>query len=92
MGVCEAGLDRPQQARAIFQQLMRTTPADDSDRKKASKYLTELSLVGTKISDTGLEHLKAMESLQSVFLAGTQVTDEGVKALQEARPMLEIVR
>jgi len=59
---------------------------------KGLKGLKLLSLVGTQVGDAGLEHIQAMEALQTVFLAGTKVTDEGVKTLQEARPMLQIVR
>ena len=51
-----------------------------------------MSLVGTGVTDAGLDHLKELKNLQMVFVFGTKVTDEGVKKLKEALPKAKIDR
>ena len=51
--------------------------------------LAYLSLVGTQITDAGLEHLKGMNQLRHLYLDRTKITDVGGKKLQEALPNCE---
>lgn len=62
------------------------------DHLKGLADLEIVSLVGTEVTDAGLEKLKGLAKLQTVFLAATKVTDAGVKTLQDALPMLKIIR
>ncbi|GMT49174.1 MAG: hypothetical protein IEMM0008_0713 [bacterium] len=50
------------------------------------KNLQELDLQRTKVTDTGLVHLKALTSLRELSFMSTQVTDVAVKDLQKALP------
>ena len=43
------------------------------------------NLLGTKITDSGLEHLKALTKLQALNLSHTKVTDAGLVHLKEAK-------
>jgi hypothetical protein len=49
-----------------------------------------LDLAGTKVTDAGLEHLKALMQLKELHLDSTRGTDEGVKKLQQALPKCHI--
>jgi hypothetical protein len=51
-----------------------------------------LTLNDTKVSDTGLEHLKGLTQLQRLDLVGTKVSDAGVRKLQKALPGAYISR
>ncbi|MHC4503152.1 MAG: hypothetical protein ACYTFI_07605, partial [Planctomycetota bacterium] len=51
----------------------------------------ELYLIGTGVTDAGLEHLKGSTRLKRLWLAGTRVTSAGVERLKEALPRAEIV-
>jgi len=42
--------------------------------------LQALGLAGTRVTDAGLPHLKALTGLQVLELAGTRVTDAGCRA------------
>ena len=44
--------------------------------------LGRLALIGTGISDAGLEHLQGMTSLEALLLDGTAITDAGLKYLE----------
>ena len=48
--------------------------------------VVEVRLVGPKITDAGLVHLKGLTGLQVLFLMNTKVTDAGVADLQKALP------
>ena len=52
--------------------------------------LEVLELKGTKITDTGLEHLKGLKRLQILSLFQTKVTDAGIERLQKALPKARI--
>ena len=52
--------------------------------------LQELRLKGTKITDAGLEHLRALTELQMLHLMFTEITDAGIADLQKALPNCEI--
>ena len=51
-----------------------------------------LDLLGTEVTDAGLEHLKGLSELQSLDIHNTKVTDEGVKKLRQALPNCDIGR
>lgn len=46
------------------------------------KYLKELSLRRTDVTDEGLKHLKSMESLEVLYLQRTDITGTGLKHLK----------
>ena len=52
--------------------------------------LTELNLVGTGITDTGLQHLFPLVDLRGVLTFGTSVTNEGRSWLSRALPNCEV--
>jgi hypothetical protein len=54
--------------------------------------LYSLCLGQTRISDSGLIHLKGLTKLSMLDLRGTPVTDAGVNELQQALPSLRIYR
>ena len=49
-----------------------------------------LRLIGWRITDAGLVHLKELTSLETLTLSETQVTDAGVAELQQALPDCKI--
>jgi hypothetical protein len=51
-----------------------------------------LMLVGTKVSDAGLVHLKALTRLQWLHLRGPRISHEGVQEFQQALPKVDIIR
>ena len=51
-----------------------------------------LDLGGTRVTDTGLKHLKGLTKLKWLDLRGTDVTDEGVNTLQQSLPNCEMAR
>jgi hypothetical protein len=57
-----------------------------------SLFREDLDLSDTRVSDTGLAHLKGLTQLQHLDLRDTQVTDAGITALQMALPNAEIYR
>ena len=52
--------------------------------------LTSLNIWNARVSDAGLEHVKALTNLQQLGLFQTDVTDGGVKKFKEALPDCEI--
>lgn len=48
--------------------------------------LMNISLSGTRVTDTGLVHLKGLECLEGLDLRGTSVTDAGVSELKKSLP------
>ena len=92
--VTDAGLARLEPLVKLESLYLVDTKITDAglEHLKPLKSLKVLSLVGTQITDAGLDLVGGIESLETVFVAGTPVTDEGVKRLQDARPMLRIVR
>jgi thiol-disulfide isomerase/thioredoxin len=48
IGVCEAGLDRPAEARSTFEKFLREHSDRKAEREKVAKYLRELGIVGLK--------------------------------------------
>ena len=53
--------------------------------------LEVLNLFGTQVTDAGLVSIERLSSLRVVYLWDSAVTSDGVKALQAARPELEII-
>jgi hypothetical protein len=49
---------------------------------KTSGEVVEVLLMGTQITDAGLEQLKGLTSLTTLFLTHTQITDAGLEHLQ----------
>ena len=54
--------------------------------------VVEVSLRGTKITDSGLVHLKGLTKLQNLVLSFTQTTDAGVTDLQKSLPNCNILK
>ena len=52
--------------------------------------LEQINLDRTRVTDTGLDNLKALKSLQTLHLSGSQVTPAGVKELRRTLPWIEI--
>jgi len=72
--------------------LDRTAFGDAGLAALAGSPVRVLNLYGSTISDAGLGALSALPRLERVFVWDTAVTEEGVRALEEARPSLEVVR
>ena len=51
---------------------------------------TALNLVGWRITDAGLVHLKGLTDLQKLNLGGTEITAAGIADLQKALPNCKI--
>ncbi|MEO2021815.1 MAG: hypothetical protein ABGX05_08295 [Pirellulaceae bacterium] len=75
-----------QEAIAALEQLGATIGKDENGN------VVSLSLIGTKITDAGLVHLKRLTKLQRLGLEFTKVTDAGVADLQKALPNCKISR
>ena len=56
---------------------------DEAAYLKELGKLVWLQLDGTRVTDTGLEHLKGLINLQTVSLSNTQVSDTGLEHLKE---------
>ncbi|MCA9604121.1 MAG: ankyrin repeat domain-containing protein [Myxococcales bacterium] len=54
--------------------------------------LRELTLIHTLVTDAGLRHLHRTSSLRLLYAGGTRCTDEGIRALEQALPLLRVVR
>ena len=54
------------------------TADDDLTILKGLKYIRELYLSKTLVTDAGLEHLKGLSQLHSLYLTGTPITDAGL--------------
>jgi hypothetical protein len=54
--------------------------------------LEELRLNETKVTDAGLEFLKALPALKKLSVYGTAVTLGGVEALKRDKPNLDVTR
>ncbi len=50
-----------------------------------------LSLDDTRVTDTGLIHLKGLSSLKWLKLSRTKVTDAGIAELQKSLPHLQVI-
>ena len=51
---------------------------------------SDLCLIGTRVTDAGIVHLKGLAGLTFLALHETQVTDAAIKELQLALPGLKI--
>ncbi len=51
-----------------------------------------LNISHTKVTDAGLEHLKALKKLQRIYPHGCLATDEGLESLADGVPNLQILR
>jgi len=51
-----------------------------------------LNISHTRVTDAGLEHLRALAKLERIYPHGTAVTDAGVEGLGKALPNLQILR
>lgn len=58
---------------------------------KGLPQLQKAYLVGSQITDKGVQNLEACVRLQKLYLDGTQVTEGGVKRLQQALPNCKII-
>jgi hypothetical protein len=54
--------------------------------------LEGLNLNGTKVSDTGLTHLKRLVNLKTLSLTHTKVTASGAQAMERSLPGVRIRR
>src|SRR5262249_31095844 len=52
--------------------------------------LRTLNLIGTGVTDVGLERFRAPQGLTRVFLDGTQVTEAGAKRLRSTLPGCQV--
>ena len=52
-------------------------------KMRDQKWITRVSLDDTRVTDSGLEHLKGLSGLQYLYLDNTQVTDVGLEHLKE---------
>ena len=55
-------------------------------RDRELKYLRSLRLVGTRISDDAVPHLRKMEALKYLYVKDTRLTKQGLNLLAEALP------
>ena len=53
--------------------------------------LTYIKLVGTKVTDKGLESLSSIKSLEEVYLWNSKVSEKGVENLRNALPEVKII-
>lgn len=58
--------------------------AKHPDREGSSQNLGSINLLGTEVSDAGLDSLGQIKSLRRVYLVETKVTDAGVAKLRKA--------
>jgi hypothetical protein len=49
-------------------------------------------LLGTQVTNAGLEHLKGLSNLKTLFLEHSKVTDDGIMKLRQALPNCKIER
>jgi hypothetical protein len=54
------------------------------DEKGPDAAVIGVILVGTKVTDAKLEHLKGLTQLQQLYVGSTQVTDAGIDDLKKA--------
>ncbi len=59
---------------------------------KELPHLQKVYVVGSQITDGGVQNLEQCIRLQKLYLDGTKVTDTGVKKLQQALPNCKIIR
>ena len=82
-------------AGVVFVQITSSVFADADLRRLAGLQelsdLQHLCLVGSQVSDEGLEYLSGLAELRILDLTDTQVTPEGIKRLQEALPDCKII-
>lgn len=52
--------------------------------------IQQLSLMGTDITDAGLEHLKELNSLQQLDLSATKIADAGLESLKELENLQQL--
>jgi hypothetical protein len=64
----------------------KDAPITDTDLKK----VTALDLRHSKITDTGIIHLKPLTNLRALYLYNTQVTDGGLKHLKSLKKLQEL--
>ena len=54
--------------------------------------LRGLDLSNTRVTDAGLAHLKKLHNLRGLYIVNAGVTDTGLNELEEALPMIQIIR
>ncbi len=92
--VTDAGLVAVGKAVSLVRLHLEKTKVTDAGvaNLKTLVNLEYLNLYGTELSDAGLAHLSGLAKLKTLYVWQTKVTDAGVMALQQALPMLKIVR
>ena len=72
----------------------RDTGVEDDDLTclKDIANLKNVNLVGTHVTDAGIEHLKPITTLEFVWLNRTIVSRDGAAALQKALPNADVQR
>jgi hypothetical protein len=56
----------------------------------SARFLTELYLSGTRVSDVGLAHLERCANLSQLQISETAVSDAGLKRLKDAKHLLRL--
>jgi internalin A len=90
-GVTDAGLDHLRRLKRLH--TLSLGPAiTDTGIARLSRFpkLRQLFIGTTSVTDAGLEHLKALPNLEFVYLNGSRVSETGIRALQKARPTLNV--
>jgi len=92
--ITDAGLVAVGKATSLIRLHLEKTKVTDAGLAhiKPLANLEYLNLYGTEITDAGLAHLESLSKLKTIYLWQTKVTDAGVMKLQQALPMLKIIR
>jgi hypothetical protein len=91
MGVTDAGLDHLLRLKRLHTLSLSPSMTDAAmARLRAFPKLRCLFIGMTGVTDAGLEHLKALPQLEFVHLNGSRVSEAGIRALQKARPTLNV--
>lgn len=71
---------------------MNQTNIGDADMELIGTFtnLKSLFLVGTRITDASIPHLKKLKNLQRLDITGTKISEQGKRDLQTPMPELKI--
>ncbi len=92
--ITDAGLPAVGKATSLVRLHLEKTKVTDAGlaHLKPLANLEYLNVYGTEITDAGIAHLESLSKLKTIYLWQTKVTDAGVMKLQQALPMLKIIR